>query len=93
MKKLENIAENETEERALQLLVRDIRNFTTDSLSGLSLMHSRNISDNDRQNNLNIQKKIYNNMFELFERMHRIVDYPSYVILEDELRKAYKNKD
>ena len=96
MKKLEEIAESETEKEVLNTLVKDIRAFTTDSLRVLKFFESQKKSKPDKlsfeemQTNVDLQKKVYDEMYDLFQRMHRIVDFPSFVIFEDELNKQYK---
>ena len=95
MRKLEEIAETDEEKKAIGKLVAEIRNFTTDALKGMNAIGKtrgkpmNKISPVEMQASHDIQRKLYNSMFELFEKMHRIVDYPSFVILEDELRKSY----
>lgn len=98
MKKLEEIAESETEKEVLNNLVKDIRSFTTDSLKVLKFFESQKKSNSNSnklsfeefQTNVDLQKKVYDEMYDLFQRMHRIVDFPSFVIFEDELNKQYQ---
>ena len=96
MKKLLDIAETDEERTALSCLVGDIRKFTSNALKGIGVLErSKNkrilerMEATELQQNLDLQKNLYASMFELFEKMHRIVDYPSFVILEDELKKKY----
>lgn len=98
MKKLEEIAETDEERNAIVNLVADVRKFTANALKGISSIKKsryenfKKVGAMDIQKSLDLQKKLYDSMFELFERMHRIVDYPSFVILEDELKKSYSKK-
>lgn len=95
MKKLLDIAETDSEKVYIQDLVNSIRAYTTDSLKVLKTMdkerkHGQDkVSFKERQNSLELQRKISKNLYVLFQKMHQIVDFPSFVILEDELKKQF----
>ena len=97
MKKLQEIAETEIEKEVLQKLVKDIRNFTSDSINILKFFENSNnkkskVGLEEKTKFLELQKKNLNDFYELFKRMHSIIDYPSYIILDDELEKHYGSK-
>lgn len=96
MKKLEEIAETDSEKEVLKKLVADIRSYTNDSLKVLKAFENQKrarpekVGFEEQKLNLDLQRKVNDNLYELFQRMHRIVDFPSFVILEDELKKQYQ---
>lgn len=92
MKDISTLAESEMEERILQNLVKDMRTFTTETLKGLKYRQEYmrgNLSEKDSEDNENTKTICFDKMFNLFDRMHALIDYSSFVILDDELKNTY----
>ena len=99
MKKLSDIAETDSEKVYIKDLVNSIRAYTSDSIKVLKTMEKERkygpdkVAFKERQASIELQRKINSNLYVLFQKMHQIIDFPSFVILEDELKKQYENSD